>query len=98
MLDLGETKSYLRIPYDDDDTYLKMAVAQGYAYLKDAVDDYEELYDNVPAFADKCDMWVLTQWLPAAYDRREGMFTDVSEMNYAARSMLTQIQMYRKET
>lgn len=97
MLDLTEVKSYLRIPYDDDDTYLKVAIDQGYGYLRDAVDDYDDLYESVSAFADKCDLWVLSQWLPAAYDRREGMFTGVTEMDYAARAMLTQIQMYRKE-
>lgn len=97
MLDLEKVKSYLRIPYDDDDAYLMMAMTQGYGYLKDAVDDYDDLYDSVSAFVDKCDLWVLTQWLPVAYDRREGMFSGVTEMDYAARAMLTQIQMYRKE-
>lgn len=97
MLDLEEVKSYLRIPYDNDDTYLKVAMDQGYGYLKDAVDDYDDLYGSVSAFADKCDLWVLTQWLPVAYDRREGMFSGDTEMDYAARAMLTQIQMYRKE-
>lgn len=97
MLDLAEVKSYLRIPYDDDDAYLQVAIDQGYGYLRDAVDNYDDLYRGVPAFADKCDLWVLSQWLPAAYDRREGMFAGVTDMDYAARAMLTQIQMYRKE-
>ena len=97
MISIDEVKSYLRIPYTEDDDYIEQAIKQGYEYLQDAVDRYEELYDSNQTFAKKCDMWVLTQWLPSSYDRREGMFTGVTQMDYAARAMLTQIQMYRKE-
>ena len=97
MISIDEVKQYLRIPYTEDDDYIQKAIDQGYGYLKDAVDLYTELYDSNRNFADKCDMWVLTQWLPSSYDRREGMFTGVTQMDYAARAMLTQIQMYRKE-
>lgn len=97
MITVNDVKQYLRIPYTEDDDYIQKAIDQGYGYLQDAVDQYTELYDGNQTFADKCDMWVLTQWIPSSYDRREGMFTGVTEMDYAARAMLTQIQMYRKE-
>ena len=97
MISINQTKAYLRIPYKDDDSYITSAIIQGYSYLRDAVDDFDEIYTKDSVFSDKCDMWVLTQWMPNAYDRREGMLTGVVTMDYTARAMLTQLQMYRKE-
>lgn len=97
MISINQTKDYLRIPYKEDDGYIESAISQGYSYLRDAVDDFDEIYTKDSVFSDKCDMWVLTQWMPNAYDRREGMLTGVVTMDYTARAMLTQLQMYRKE-
>lgn len=97
MISINQTKDYLRIPYKEDDGYIYSAISQGYSYLRDAVDDFDEIYTKDSVFSDKCDMWVLTQWMPNAYDRREGMLTGVVTMDYMARAMLTQLQMYRKE-
>lgn len=97
MISINQTKAYLRIPYKEDDSYITSAIIQGYSYLRDAVDDFDEIYTKDSVFSDKCDMWVLTQWMPNAYDRREGMLTGVVTMDYTARAMLTQLQMYRKE-
>ena len=97
MISINQTKAYLRIPYKEDDSYITSAIIQGYSYLRDAVDDFDEIYTKDSVFSDKCDMWVLTQWMPNAYDRREGMLTGVVTMDYMARAMLTQLQMYRKE-
>lgn len=95
MIELADVKTYLRIPYDDDDGFITRIIQQGYSYLVDAVDEYEALYAGNKEFANKCDMWVLMHWAPSAYDRREGMFTGDYQMDYAARAMLTQLQMYR---
>ena len=97
MISINQTKAYLRIPYKEDDNYIASAIIQGYFYLRDAVDDFDESYTKDSVFSDKCDMWVLTQWMPNAYDGREGMLTGVVTMDYTARAMLTQLQMYRKE-
>ena len=97
MISINQTKAYLRIPYTEDDSYITSAIIQGYSYLRDAVDDFDEIYTKDSVFSDKCDMWVLTQWMPNAYDRREGMLTGVVTIDYTARAMLTQLQMYRKE-
>lgn len=97
MISVDQVKDYLRIPYEEDDGYIENVISQGYSYIRDAVDDFDEIYAKDAAFSDKCDMWVLTQWMPSAYDRREGMFTGAATMDYTARAMLTQIQMYRKE-
>lgn len=97
MISINRAKDYLRIPYKEDDGYIVSAISQGYSYIRDAVDDFDEIYAKDSVFSDKCDMWVLTQWMPSAYDRREGMFTGVVTMDYTARAMLTQLQMYRKE-
>ena len=97
MISVDQVKDYLRIPYKEDDGYIESAISQGYSYIRDAVDDFDEIYAKDSVFSDKCDMWVLTQWMPSAYDRREGMFTGAVTMDYTARAMLTQLQMYRKE-
>lgn len=97
MININQAKDYLRIPHKEDDRYIESAIRQGYSYLRDAVDDFDEIYTKGSVFSDKCDMWVLTQWMPNAYDRREGMLTGVVTMDYTARAMLTQLQMYRKE-
>ena len=97
MITVEHVREYLRIPYTDDDVFIERTIRQGYDYLKDAIDDYELLYAGNPTFSAKCDMWVLTHWAPGAYDQREGMFTGNSEMDYAARAMLTQLQLYRKD-
>lgn len=97
MISVDQVKDYLRIPYEEDDGYIESSISQGYSYIRDAVDDFDEIYAKDSVFSDKCDMWVLTQWIPSAYDRREGMFTGVVTMDYTARAILTQLQMYRKE-
>lgn len=97
MITAEQVKEYLRIPYADDDSFIERIIKQGYDYLKDAIDDYETLYAENITFSGKCDMWVLTHWIPGAYDQREGMFTGKPEMDYAARAMLTQLQLYRKD-
>lgn len=97
MISVDQVKDYLRIPYEEDDAYIESVIGQGYSYIRDAVDDFDAIYAKDSAFSDKCDMWVLTQWMPSAYDRREGMFTGAVTMDYTARAMLTQLQMYRKE-
>lgn len=96
MTDERDVKQYLRIPYDDDDVFITNAVKQGYAYLKNAIEHYSEMYGTNEEFTDLCDMWVLTQWAPWVYDQREGMLEGKTELNYGARSLLTQLQTYAK--
>lgn len=100
MIQASDVKKYLKIPdeFYDDDNFIASIIQVGYDYLADAIDNYSELYAGVEAFARKADMWVLTQWCPPMFDRREGMFDDPDAgMNYAARAMLTQLQMYKYE-
>lgn len=98
MIQASDVKGYLRIDYNDDDNFIADVIQTGYDYLADAIDDFSELYSGDTVFGRKADMWVLTQWCPPMYDQREGMLTDRdSKLNYAARAMLTQLQMYRVE-
>lgn len=99
MITTDEVKTYLRIPYNDDDTLISQMISQGYNYLENAVDDFNELYDdNYKGFADMCDLWVKTQWMPTFYDQREGMLTDKqNDLTFIARSMITQLQTYERK-
>ena len=98
MIQASDVKAYLRIDYNDDDNFIADIIQTGYDYLADAIDDFSELYEGDTVFGRKADMWVLTQWCPPMYDQREGMLTDRDTgLNYAARAMLTQLQMYKVE-
>jgi uncharacterized phage protein (predicted DNA packaging) len=95
-LTLQEVKDYLRIPYDDEDNLLKSLIEAGYLYLEEAIDEFWSCYLS-ESFQKKTDLWILTMWMPAAYEIREGAFAHPPEMGYAARALLTQLQLYRKE-
>ena len=98
MIQASDVKAYLRINYADDDNFIADIIQTGYDYLADAIDDFSDLYSGDEVFSRKADMWVMTQWCPPMYDQREGMLTDKDiKLNYAARAMLTQLQMYRVE-
>ena len=98
MIQASDVKAYLRIDYAEDDNFIADIIQSGYDYLADAIDDFSELYEGDTVFGRKADMWVLTQWCPPMYDQREGMLTDRDTgLNYAARAMLTQLQMYKVE-
>ena len=98
MIQASDVKEYLRIDYSDDDNFIADIIQLGYDYLADAIDNFSDLYSGDEVFSRKADMWVMTQWCPPMYDQREGMLTDRnSNLNYAARAMLTQLQMYKYE-
>ncbi len=95
MITAADVKNYLRIDYTDDDALIASAITAGYDYLADAIEHYSELYSSNAVFARKADSWVLCHWMPPMYDQREGMFTGrASAMDYPARALLTQLQLY----
>ena len=97
MITVDQVKNYLKIPYADDDDLIQSLITSGYDYLRDAVDDYDDIYAASTAFQSKADLWVLTMYIPPGYDSREGAYSGADNMSYAARAMLTQLQMYRKD-
>lgn len=98
MIQASDVKAYLRIDYADDDNFIADVIQTGYDYLADAIESFSELYEADTVFSRKADMWVLTQWCPPMYDQREGMLEDKDTgLNYMARAMLTQLQMYKYE-
>lgn len=96
MIDVDEVKEYLRINTDDDDNFINEIITTGYDYLRDAVDDFDDIYEQNETFARKSDLFVKTKWIPNEYDNREGMQVGANELNYSARSLLTQLSLYRK--
>ena len=98
MIQTTDVKAYLRIDYNEDDNFIADIIQTGYDYLADAIDDFQALYEGDAVFGRKADMWVMTQWCPPMYDQREEMLTDKDTgLNYTARAMLTQLQMYKVE-
>ena len=94
MVELAEVKEYLRIPYDDEDTFIQAMTDAGYIYLENAVEYYHELYESHASFSKLADYFVKTQWCPTAYDNREGMLAGSVQLSYTARSIITQLQLY----
>ena len=94
MVELAEVKEYLRIPYDDEDTFIQAVIDAGYIYLENAVEYYHELYECNESFSKLADYFVKTQWCPTAYDNREGMLAGNVQLSYTARSIITQLQLY----
>ena len=94
MVALTEIKEYLRIPYDDEDTFIQAVIDAGYIYLENAVEYYHELYESNESFSKLADYFVKTQWCPTAYDNREGMLAGNVQLSYTARSIITQLQLY----
>ena len=94
MVELAEVKEYLRIPYDDEDTFIQAVIDAGYIYLENAVEYYHELYESNNSFSKLADYFVKTQWCPTAYDNREGMLAGNVQLSYTARSIITQLQLY----
>jgi hypothetical protein len=98
MIVLADVKDYLRIPQDltEDDVFLNTIIEDGYDYLRDAVDDFDEIYNGNELFARKADRWVLNFHCPTAYEEREGMGSGAKEMGYASRALITQLSLYGK--
>ena len=94
MVELAEVKEYLRIPYDDEDTFIQAVIDAGYIYLENAVEYYHKLYKSNESFSKLADYFVKTQWCPTAYDNREGMLAGNVQLSYTARSIITQLQLY----
>ena len=94
MVELAEVKEYLRIPYDDEDTFIQAVIDTGYIYLENAVEYYHELDESNESFSKLADYFVKTQWCPTAYDNREGMLAGNVQLSYTARSIITQLQLY----
>ena len=96
MISVDDVKKYLNIPGTNDDTLISGIITTGYDYLAGAIDDFSEKQKN-EAFSRLADAWVLHMWCPDAYDQREGGFDGQRmAMNYPARAMLTQLQMYKE--
>lgn len=95
MITASDVKNYLRIDYATDDAFIARIISAGYDYLAAAIDNYSTKYAGSAEFVRQADLWVLTHWCPPMYDQREGMFTGQNTvMDYPARALLTQLQLY----
>lgn len=97
MLTVDQVKQYLGIPGTQDDAFIELIITDGYDYLRDAVDDFDTLYNSEGSFKRKADAWVLNFYTADAYDQREGAYDGQRvDMNRPSRALLTQLQLYRK--
>lgn len=86
---LDQVKKYLRVTYDDDDSYLEELIRVAEGYLEDGITDYKEKLKN-QLFAEKAQMVQYTI-IQNLYDERY-MMGQAMEMSYIIRSMIHQLE------
>lgn len=86
---LDQVKKYLRVTYDDDDSYLEELIRVAEGYLEDGITDYKEKLKN-QLFAEKAQM-VQYAIIQNLYDERY-MMGQAMEMSYIVRSMIHQLE------
>ena len=86
---LDQVKKYLRVTYDDDDSYLEELIRVAQGYLEDGITNYKDKLKN-QLFAEKAQMVQYTI-IQNLYDERY-MMGQALEMNYIVRSMIHQLE------
>lgn len=86
---LDQVKKYLRVTYDDDDSYLKELIQVAEGYLEDGITNYKGKLKN-QVFAEKAQM-VQYAIIQNLYDERY-MMGQAMEMSYIVRSMIHQLE------
>ena len=86
---LDQVQKYLRVTYDDDDSYLEELIRVAEGYLEDGITDYKEKLKN-QLFAEKAQM-VQYAIIQNLYDERY-MMGQAMEMSYIVRSMIHQLE------
>lgn len=86
---LDQVKKYLRVTYDDDDSYLEELIRVAEGYLEDGITDYKEKLKN-QLFTEKAQM-VQYAIIQNLYDERY-MMGQAMEMSYIVRSMIHQLE------
>lgn len=86
---LDQVKRYLRVTYDDDDSYLEELIRVAQGYLEDGITNYKDKLKN-QLFAEKAQM-VQYAIIQNLYDERY-MMGQALEMSYIVRSMIHQLE------
>ncbi|WP_455256644.1 head-tail connector protein [Peptoniphilus asaccharolyticus] len=86
---LEQVKNYLRISFNDDDSYLESLIKVADGYLEDGITNYKEKLKN-ERFKTKAEMVQYTI-IQNLYDERY-MMGQTLEMNYIIRSMIHQLE------
>ncbi|MGN7938505.1 head-tail connector protein [Metabacillus sp. 22489] len=86
IIELKETKEWLRIDGDDEDTTLKVLIGAAENYLKNATGhEFDQTYNQAKLFC----FVLVTDW----YENRELIGNKPSEkVRFTIQSMLTQLQ------
>lgn len=86
---LEQVKNYLRISFNDDDSYLENLIKVADGYLEDGITNYKDKLKN-ERFKTKAEMVQYTI-IQNLYDERY-MMGQALEMNYIIRSMIHQLE------
>lgn len=93
MTSIQDIKTYLNIDYTDHDAMLQGFIEVAHAYLKNAVDDFDIIYEQDESFKALADL--VTKFLVGElYDNREQMQAE-KNTSFMYRSIITQMQLYK---
>lgn len=94
MITVQDIKSYLKIGYNDDDTFLAICLETATQYLRNAVDDFDTKIAN-PNF-EKIVNFILLPIIQDMYDNRmfstSGDEADVERYKILVNSFILQLQ------
>lgn len=89
IITLEEAKNYLRVDFEDDDSYINMLIEQAEEYLRDCIDNFDTKM-QVERFQKKaklCSMVIIQNM----YDERSFITKDNEKLRYIVASMLMQM-------
>lgn len=93
MIAVEEIKTYLNIDYSDHDGLLESFIEVAHAYLKNAVDNFDVLYEQDGDFRRLADL-VTKFFVGELYDNREQMQAE-KNTGFMYRSVITQMQLFQ---
>ena len=90
LLTIEETKPFIRVDYDDDDSLIELLIKNAEIYLRDSVNDFEDKLKD-ERFKSKCKLAMLIlakHW----YDNRDFVQARVDDKtSYSVKSILMQM-------
>lgn len=93
MITVQEAKTYLNIDYDDHDGLIESFIEAAHAYLNNAVDNFDLLYEQDSDFKKLADL-VAKFFVGELYDNREQMQAE-KNTSFMYRSIITQMQLFK---
>lgn len=99
MITINDAKDYIYVPASVtiDDMAIHGFIQAAYIYLKGAVDNFEQLYEQNDEFECLADLYA-TMYVAELYQQRNQYSTGSSTPSFLAKALMTQMQTYTLDT